>query len=104
MYSGRSINAGEVLRSGLDVRATTAPINRRTFPDSRYLGEGRCRGIVGGEKVRASSALLFDGQRRIVEPSSKWLLFVKAALLVLSVAPLQLQTRLEPGKLRFKFR
>lgn len=82
MYHGRSINAGEVLRSGLDFCTTTAPINRRAFPDSRYLAEGRCRGIVGGEKVRASSALLFDGQRRIIEPSR---CSFKAALHILSV-------------------
>lgn len=54
----QGISAGEVLPSGLDVRTTTTLKNRRTFPDSRDLANGRIRGIVGGEWVRASQPFL----------------------------------------------
>jgi hypothetical protein len=54
----RSINAGEVLLSGQGVGTTTAPDNRKAFPDARGLAKGRVRGIVGGERVRAFQPFL----------------------------------------------
>jgi hypothetical protein len=36
----QSIDASEMLPSGLKARTTAAPNNRRAFPDSRYLANG----------------------------------------------------------------